>query len=480
MQYDVLIIGAGVCGCAVAYSLSRYNLKVLVLEKENDVSMGTTKANSGIIHAGYDPETGTMMAKFNVCGSKEIEQLAKKLDVPYKKTGSLVIAFGDEDDATVKRLYERGIANGVSDLSLLTGEETLALEPNLNSAVTSSLLAKTAAVISPWELCFALVQVAVKNGATLSLSTTVTGISKEENGFKVTTDKGDFSSRFVINAAGVYADSIQQMISTRQFETTPSKGEYYLLDKSQGALVSHVIFQCPSKLGKGVLVAPTAHGNLIVGPNSEESLLNDTSTSLEGLEIVKQLSKKTIPNINFRDNIRNFAGVRANTNSTDFIFGEDPFEKGFFNMAGIKSPGLSSATAMAKELVSLLQKSGLSLDEKESYDDTRTSAHFAGKSHEQRAELIKQNPLYGRVICRCETITEGEIIDALNAPIPPVSLDGVKRRCGTGMGRCQGGFCSPKVHELLATAWNKDMADIPLDRNGSYILVEQTKGEVIV
>jgi glycerol-3-phosphate dehydrogenase len=449
MQYDVAIIGCGIVGAAAAYELGKYDLNVLVLEAENDVAVGTTKANSAILHAGYDPEPGSLMARLNVEGVGLAKELCEKLDIPRRECGSLVLAFSAEDEAHIKQLYERGVKNGVPDLQILDREAVLAMEPNLSDAVIAALYAPTAAIVSPWEYCIALAETAVKNGVTLQRNAAVTAIEKAEGGYRLTTTAGVFEAKTVLNAAGVHSDSVHNMVAEPSFKIIPSKGEYYLLDKSEGGEVGCVIFQCPTKEGKGVLVSPTVHGNLIVGPNAETSPADDVSTTAAGLAYVADTARKSVPNVNLRQSIRNFSGVRAQTEVDEFRIGEVDDCPGFIDLAGIKSPGLTAAPAIAKEAVGLLTKH-VELREKASYIDSRKVTRFKELNTEEKAALVAKNPAYGRVICRCETVTEGEILAAIHSPIPPCSVEGVKRRAGSGMGRCQGSFCGPRVLELLS------------------------------
>ena len=473
---DVAIIGCGVIGAATAFSLARYDLSVTVLERENDVATGTTKANSAIVHAGYDPEPGTLMARLNVEGNRMVKELAKQLDVPCKEIGSLVLAFDERDLETIKELYRRGVANGVPDLELLSAEQTLAMEPSLSKEVKGALLAPSAAIVSPWELCLALAEVAVKNGVELRRNSPVTAIEKIEGGYRITAGGEVVEARMVVNAAGAEADRIHDLIAPHAFTTLPSRGEYYLMDKSQGALVGHVIFQCPNKDGKGVLVSPTVHGNLIVGPNAEPvEGPTDVAVTADGLAFVKKQAAKSVPGINYRDSIRNFAGVRAVTDQPDFIIAEVEGAPGFIDLGGIKSPGLTSAPAIGEEAVKLLEKAGLVLTEKPDFVAERRRVRFKELSSKEKAALVEKNPAYGRIICRCETISEGEILDALHSPIPPVSIDGVKRRCNPGMGRCQGGFCGPRVQEIIARELGVPQQEIPQDKAGSRILLGRTK-----
>ncbi|MCI6245493.1 MAG: NAD(P)/FAD-dependent oxidoreductase [Eubacterium sp.] len=474
-MYDVAIIGSGITGSACAYFLSKYRLKIAVIEKNNDVCCGTTKANSAIIHAGYDPHPETLMAKLNVRGSAMAKDICARLDVPYEQIGSLVVAFSEEEAKTVEELFERGNANGVPDLKILNREELKEAEPMISDEALCALYAPSAAIVNPWEYGLAMAETAVRNGAEILLESEVTSIKKENGVFKITAGEKEIEAKYVINAAGVNCDDVHNMIAPPKFKVIPSAGEYYLLDKSEGKRARHVIFQCPNKDGKGVLVSPTVHGNLIVGPNADARDKDDTSTKTRCLDFVREKAVKSVPSINFRENIRNFTGVRAATEIDDFII-EFACE-GFLDLAGIKSPGLSAAPAIAELAVKMLGESGLALEEKESFTDERTHLRFKHLSDEEKNNAVKKNSAYGRVICRCETITEGEIIDALNSPIPPVSLDGIKRRAGTGMGRCQGGFCGPKVLEIMAKYKNEPFEAVLQDNTGSIILTGKTKSE---
>lgn len=476
-MYDVTIIGCGVIGASLAYTLSRYQLRVLVLEKENDVAMGTTKANSAVVHAGYDPAHGTLMAKLNVQGSAMMEELCRKLSVKYKRTGSFVLAFDEAQRAHLEKMLENGNKNGVPGLQLLSGEEAREMEPGLSENVCAALYAPSAAIIDPWGLCIAEAETAVRNGVELKLRSVVTGMEDQGNSVLLHTSTGDYETRFVVNCAGGWGHEISAMTGECEWQAHPSRGEYYLLDKSSGSLVSRVIFQCPTAAGKGVLVAPTVHGNLIVGPNAHDvqGPLN-RETTLSGMDEVAEVSHKSVPGIDFRQSIRNFAGVRANTSEADFIIRPAKNMPNLLYLAGIKSPGLSAAPAIAEYAAELLQGMGLSLEEKQDWDGTREQIRFKELSDAEKAELVKKDPRYGRVICRCETITEGEIVAAIHSPIPPCSVDGIKRRAGAGMGRCQGGFCGPRVVDILSRELGVSPLDIRQDGDGTYILTGTTKG----
>lgn len=475
-MYDVLIVGCGVIGAATAFELSKYRLNVGILERENDVATGTTKANSAILHAGYDPAPGTLMARLNVRGSALARELCQKLEVPYRQCGSLVLAFAPEEVPTLEELLDRGRKNGVPGLQLLSGEEARALEPNLSRDVVAALYAPSAAICSPWEFCLALAETAVKNGAALHLETALTGLEREKDHWLVHTDRGDLKARFIVNAAGVEADAVHDLAAPHSFDIRPSRGEYFLLDKSEGGRVNHVVFQCPKKEGKGVLVAPTVHGNLIVGPNAEPAGRHDLATTAAGLEFVRDTARKSVPSIDFSQSIRNFAGIRAHARDReDFIL--ELAAPGFIDLAGICSPGLSAAPAIGAYAAKLLAEGGLELNPKDHFVCARHRTRFKALTPEQRQALVAQNPAFGRVICRCETVTEGEILEAIHAsPIPPRSVDGVKRRVGAGLGRCQGGFCAPRVVDLLARALNISPKDVMQEGSGTWLLDRETKG----
>ena len=475
-MYDVVIIGCGVVGASAAYELARYKLRVAVLEAAADIAAGTTKANSAIIHAGYDPEPGTLMARLNVEGNRLTGEICEKLQVPFKRVGSLVVAFSPEQLPTLRTLYDRGCKNGVPGLRLLSGEQARAMEPGLSEEVCGALLAPSAGIIDPWGFAIAMAETAVRGGVELRRDCPVTGIEDTGAGFVLHTPAGDVAARFVLNAAGVDADRVHEMLEPNDWHTLPSRGEYYLLDKSEHDRVSRVIFQCPGPEGKGVLVAPTIHGNLICGPNAEavEDRL-DLGNTAAGMAEVRAKASRSVPGIQWRQNIRNFAGLRANTTRSDFIIEESKAHPGFIDLAGIKSPGLSSAPAIAKMAAEMLAADGLVLEPDPDFVDKREHIVFKNLSAEEKNELIRKDPRYGRVVCRCETITEGEIVAALHSPIPPRSINGVKRRCNAGMGRCQGGFCGPRVQEIIARELGIDQAEVLLEQAGSTILTGRTK-----
>ena len=473
-MFDVIVIGCGIVGAAAAFELVRFGLDILVLERENDVAMGTTKANSAIIHAGYDPLPGTLMAKLDVEGVKLAKEYCEKLDVPYRHCGAHVLAFSDEEAKTIDLLYKQARDNGVTEVAVLSKEELKKLEPNVSDSVVCALHAPTAMIIDPWEYTLALAETAVRNGAQIKLECDVTGIDAVDGGYKVHTSTGAYEARAVINAAGLYADDIHNMVAKPAFSIKPAKGEYWLLDKSEGTRVNSVLFQCPTKVGKGVLVTPTVHGNLLVGPgNIAADEKDDVSTTRDELEFVRSTAVKSVPDIDFGAVIRSFSGNRAHTKFDDFIIEE--VKPRFIDLAGIKSPGLTAAPAIAKMAVKLLEDGGFEMREKEDFISTRKRIRFNKLTAEEKASLVKENPAYGHVVCRCETVTEGEMLEALNSPIVPLSIDAIKRRTGAGMGRCQGGFCGPRVLEVLAAFYGCDPTEVLQDSNGTYVLTSKTK-----
>ena len=475
-DYEVIIIGAGVSGAAIARELSRYKVKCLVLEKEEDVCCGTSKANSAIIHAGYDAANGSMMAKMNVEGNAMMETLAKELDIPFERNGSLVLCLQEEDMPGLQKLYDNGVANGVPGLRILKKEEVLGMEPNVSDEVYAALYAPTAGIVCPFHLNIALAENAYDNGIEFKFDTEVLEIEKAEKGFVVRTNQGEVTTDYIVNAAGVYADKFHNMVSEKKIHITPRRGEYLLLDKTAGNHVHKTIFALPSKLGKGVLVTPTVHGNLLVGPTAIDIEDREgTCTSGSGLNEVMEKAGINVKNLPLKQVITSFAGLRAHEDGHEFILGEVEDAPGFLDCAGIESPGLSSCPAIGKQIAGLLQeKMGLSL--KDNFVAERKGIlNPADLSMEKRNKLIQENPAYGNVICRCEMITEGEIIDAVNRSLGAKSLDGVKRRTRAGMGRCQGGFCSPRVMEIIARERGVDITEITKSGGKSKLIVGVNK-----
>ena len=475
-MYDVIIIGAGVCGAAVARELSRYSVNACVLEKEEDVCCGTSKANSGIVHAGYDAEPGTLKARLNVQGNKLMDQLSEELDFPFKRTGSLVICRDEEGMPALRRLYDKGIENGVPGLKILGREEVLKMEPNVADDVYAALYAPTAGIVCPFSLNIALAENAYMNGIDFKFDTEVQEIVRIEKGYEIRTDNGTFQTRYVVNAAGVYADKFHNMVSRKKIHITPRRGDYCLLDKNAGSHVGRTIFTLPTKYGKGVLVTPTVHGNLLVGPTAidveDKEGTNTTAAGLDELIIKAGQSVKDLP---MRQVITSFAGLRAHEDGGEFIIGEPEDAKGFIDCAGIESPGLTSAPAIGEMAAGILREK-LHLEEKDDFITERKGILDPDTlTKEERAELIRREPVYGNIICRCEMVTEGEIIDAIRRPLGAKSLDGVKRRTRAGMGRCQSGFCSPRTMEILARELGISMADITKSGGASKLVVGVNK-----
>ncbi|MGI6085709.1 MAG: NAD(P)/FAD-dependent oxidoreductase [Acetivibrionales bacterium] len=475
-MYDVIIIGAGVTGSAIARELSKNKVNACVLEKEEDVCCGTTKANSAIIHAGFDAAHGSLMAKMNVSGNLMMDELVKDLDIPYRKNGSLVICLSEEDRPKLQELYERGMANGVKELRILTREEVLQIEPNLSESVTGALYAPTAGIICPFDMTVALAENAFQNGITFFFNTEVLDVVKIEEGYLVKTNKKEYTARCLVNAAGVYADKIHNMVSNRKITITPRRGDYIILDKAVGTYVDKTIFTVPGKLGKGVLISPTVHGNLIVGPTAID--IDDkeaTATTKEGLDEVIIKAGMIVKQFPIRQVITSFAGLRAHEAGHEFIIGEAEDAQGFIDAAGIESPGLTSAPAIGVMVADLL-KEKMDLVKKDNFIATRKGILNPQElSLEDRKRLIKEKPEYGTVICRCETVTEGEILDAIHRPLGAKSLDGVKRRTRAGMGRCQSGFCLPKVMGILARELDLSWQDITKSGGASTIITARTK-----
>ena len=481
-MYDVLVIGAGVVGSAIARELSRYQANICVIEKEEDVCNGTSKANSAIIHAGFDAKPGSLKAKLNVRGNELMDVISEELDIPFTRNGSLVVCTKDQDRSGLEDLLEKAAINGVSGCRIVEREELLQMEPNVADDVTCALYAPTGGIVCPFHMTMAFAENANVNGVSFFLNTEVKRIQKQENGYVIetlhtgTNEVEMFEAKVVINAAGVYADELNNMVSERKLHITARKGEYCLLDKDAGAHVKHTVFQLPSKMGKGVLVTPTVHGNLLVGPTAidveDKESLSTTGEGLASLSVTSALSVKNVP---MRQVITSFSGLRAHEDGNDFVIGEAEDAKGFVNVAGIESPGLTSAPAIG-EMVAGIVKDMLSLTEKDDFVAKRTGIlHPETLTLEERNALIKKQPAYGNIICRCEMISEGEILDAIHRPLGARSLDGVKRRTRAGMGRCQAGFCSPRTMEILERELGMSMFDITKNGVGSNIAIGYNK-----
>lgn len=475
-MFDVVIIGAGVVGCMIARELSKYKLKIALLERANDVAMGATKANSGIVHAGFDAKPNTLKARMNIRGNVLMEDVCKQLNVPYRKNGSLVLAFSEEEIETLKELFERGKQNGVEGLSLLDKAELKALEPNISDEAMGALRAETAGIVCPYSLAIAAVENAVTNGVEFKRNFEVTDVAFQDDVFTVSSDNDSVECRFVINAAGCFSDKIAALMGEEDFHIVPRRGEYYILDKSLGSLVDHTIFQCPTKMGKGILVSPTVHGNLLIGPSADDVEDNDDlATTAQGLFGVRSLALKSVPDAVTRFAITSFSGNRAHDLKNDFTIAPSKYNTHFINVEGIESPGLTGSPAIAEYVAEILS-SMADLQQNESFVGTREKPfRYHTATDEEKAAAIARNPLYGRIICRCESITEGEIVDAIHAPAGAMDVDGVKRRTRAGMGRCQGGFCGSKVVEILARELQVETNMITKYGKDSVLLYERTK-----
>ena len=476
-MYDVIIIGAGVVGSAVARELSRYNCKACVIEKEVDVCCGTSKANSGIVHAGYDAKPGSLKAQLNRAGNKMMKDLSEELDFAYENTGSFVVCTKEEDISKLEALLDKGHENGIEGLEIIIDRKRIFdMEPNLADEVVAVLYAPTAGIVCPFNLNIALAENANTNGVEFKFNTEVKKVFKDGETWTVKTDKEDLTAKVVVNAAGVYADKIHNMVSEEKINIVPRKGEYYLLDKSEGQHVKRTIFALPNEYGKGVLVTPSAEGNLIIGPTAHD--IEDKegiNTTVSGLMEVKTKAALSVKNIAMDKVITTFAGLRAHEGGDDFIIGEVKDAPGVFDCAGIESPGLTSAPAIGVMVANMI-KEKLNLEENKNFNGKRKGITSMEKlSMEEYSQLINENPQYGNIICRCETVSEGQIVESINRPIGATTMDGVKRRTRAGLGRCQSGFCGPKVMEILARETGKSILEITKDGANSKMLVGITK-----
>ncbi len=474
-MYDVAIIGAGVIGGMIARTLSAYDISICILEKENDVANATTKANSAIVHAGFDAKEGSLKAKLNVEGSKMMKKVTDELGVKYKNNGSLVIGFNDDDCKMIEELLIRGNKNGVEGLKIVEKEELKKLEPNISDDVICALYAPTGAIVCPYELAVAATGNAMDNGAELKTGFEVKAIEKTDDCYELVSDRESVKAKLVINAAGLYADKIANMVGDNSFTITPRRGEYILLDKECGNIISHTIFRTPSKMGKGILVSPTVDGNLLTGPTSVDIAdKEDIKTTPQGLSEIITQANENVMGIPYNKTITSFAGLRATGSTGDFII-NSPRER-FINVAGIESPGLSAAPAIALMVEDLVAEQGVELKEKENYNPIRKAMHsFREATIEEKNEIIRKDSTYGRIICRCEGVTEGEILEAIRTNPRPTDLDGVKRRTRAQMGRCQGGFCSPYIIKLLAREMNVSAEEITKCGGNSKLITGKTK-----
>lgn len=473
--YDIVIIGAGITGCMTAYKLARYRLRVAVAEAGADVAEGCTRANSAIVHAGYDPEPGTHKALLNVRGCAEMPSLCRLLGVRYTASGSLVAAFSEDEIPKLRELYERGVKNGVPGLEIIGGDRLREMEPNIADNAVAALWAPTAGIVCPYGLCIAAAEAAASAGTEFIFNYKVNAIKKESELFYISACDGRvLTAKFAVNAAGVSADEIAAMAGETDFPARiiPRRGEYMILDKSEGRTVNRPLFSVPTEKGKGILLTPTVDGNIIVGPNAHiVDDAKDTSTTASGLAEIAAGAAKTVKRLNLRSVITSFSGIRPTPACGDFYIRPSDKTVGLLHLAGIESPGLASSPAIGGYAVELLAGMGLKLEERPDFDGTRpVSVRFDELDDNAKNELIKKNPAYGKIICRCESVTEGEIIDAIRRPLGARSVDAVKRRTRAGMGRCQGGFCSVRVAAILARELGTGMDEVTKNGGKSYIL----------
>ena len=472
-MFDVLIIGAGITGCFIARELSKYNLNVLVVEKNNDVGNETTSANSAIVHSGYDPLPGSLKAKLNVEGNAMFDKVCEELDVSFKRIGSITVALDEKEVEILKSLQERAKQNGVETI-LLSKEELLEKEPMLSSGVVAGLLAPTAGIIDPFNLSVHLMENAIDNGVKLILEEEVTKITKENDIF-IVNDK--YQAKIVINATGVMGDLVNELVNDKTFDIMPRKGQYYVFDHFKRPFVNHTLFMVPSEKGKGVLISPTTSGNYLVGPNANLVARDEKSTDKVTLNKVKQQANYMIENIPYYETIRTFAGLRATPSTHDFIIEESNTEN-FINVVGIESPGLASSPAIAKMVVEDILAKKIDLVKKDSFNPyVKKYVKLKNMSIEERQNYFKLNKDYGTIVCKCEQVSKGEIIDCLNRSCPPRSIKGLKRSLRVGFGKCQGGMCQSVALEILADFYKVDKKDIPYDNKNAFILLKKTKGE---
>jgi glycerol-3-phosphate dehydrogenase len=479
-NYDVVVIGAGVSGCAIARELSRVEASVCVVEQEEDVCCGTSKANSAIVHAGFDAQTGSLMARLNVDGARRMPGLCEELGVDYRQIGSLVVCTSEEARPGLYELLARGLANGVDDLRVIERNELLELEPNVSDAAVAALWAPNAGIVNPFQLTIALAEVAATNGVEFRFNEKVQGFARQNGRWLVATNKGQLSARVVVNAAGVYADELHNLVASTedQLEIIPRRGQYHVLDTAAAGYVRHTVFALPTALGKGVLVTPTTAGNVLVGPTAED--IEDkrgVDTTSQGVAEVREKSSITMKDVPFRHSIRTFSGLRAHQPGHDFVIGEVTGAPGFVDCAAIESPGLSSAPAIGRMVADIVRALLVYPGEKPYWNSKRMRIpDVEHLSFEEWSALIAKRPDYGRIVCRCRRVTEGQIVDAIHSPLRPSSLDAVKRRVEAGMGRCQGGFCSPKVMEIIAREVPEiAMEDVTKMGPGSELVIGHTR-----
>ncbi|NMB13487.1 MAG: NAD(P)/FAD-dependent oxidoreductase [Firmicutes bacterium] len=474
-HYDVIIIGGGVVGTAILRALSRLQLRTMLLEKAVEIGWGTTKANSGIVHAGFHSEPGLWKTKLSIAGNRMFDRLCDELDVPFWRNGLMMVARTQEEENILRHYYQQGLENGVTGMEMLDGEAAHHLEPNLAPEISLALRAPSGAVIAPFELAIAQAENAIANGAEVHTGLAVTDISHDEDRFIITTDDGDtWTATYLVNSAGLFADDLARICGLDVTPIIPRKGEEYLFDQRVSDLVTHTIFPVPTPTSKGILVIPTAEGNLMIGPTALElPHKNDLATTAQGFDEIFSFTQKLVPRLNRRDIIASFAGIRAGSPTGDFIFETSHGGKAV-HLLGIESPGLTAAPAIAEHVCQMLAEAGLPQSEKPEFNPRRPKViRFKELSDAQKEQVIRENPLYAHVVCRCETITEGEIVDAIHRGARTV--DGVKFRTRAGMGRCQGGFCTPHVVKILARELGVSPLEITKRGNGSRLLVAGAK-----
>ena len=472
MDSDIIIVGAGVVGCALARVLSRYDCNVVVLEKADDVAEGTSKANSGIVHAGCDAHPGSLTARLNVEGAAMYPALCKELGVPYSCPGALVLGFGKADRATIEKLVKQGAENSVPGVRLIEREEIMAMELNVNGDVVCALYAPTSGLTSPYELTYALADHAALNGVRFERDTEVTDVKREGERWHVQTNRGEYRAKVFVNCAGVFAGEVHNMISDTKLNIIYRRGQYYLLDRVTPLPFRMTMFQCPTRMGKGVLVSPTVHGNVLLGPTAEDIPDgSDVSTTADGLAGVLQKARLTWPAVSVRAAITNFSGIRAHEEQDDFVIGRVSGAENAFEAAGIESPGLSAAPAIAEMLGGQIAEA-MGLAKKTDYHPALPQPKpFYAMTNEERVAAVERDVLYGNIVCRCETVTEAEIRAAIRRPVGARSVDGVKRRTRAGMGRCQGGFCTPYILQLLAKETGQPEEKITKNGPGAEFIV---------
>ncbi|MGL5346947.1 MAG: NAD(P)/FAD-dependent oxidoreductase [Peptostreptococcaceae bacterium] len=463
---DVVIIGAGVIGCSIARELSKYKLDIMVIDKNIDVAEGVSKANSGIIHAGYNEKEGTLKARLNVRGNEMLDDLSKALDFKFKRNGALILAFDENEIDRIKYLKENGEKLGINGLKIIDKDEILKLDPNINKDVLKALYAKTSGIVSPYEMTIAFGENAAENGVDFKLGDSVINIIKSSNTYELELESTEIiKTKIVINASGLNGAILNNLISKNKYKINPVKGEYCLFDKIAGTMCNKTLFQVPSNLGKGVLITPTVEGNLLLGPNAKVN--ESVKTSREGIDEIIQKSKKTIPELPFNRVLNTFSGLRPKVDGEDFIIEEVKDAKNFINVIGIDSPGLTAAPAIGEYVVDLI-KSKIDLLKKDNFKSTRKGiTRFNELDLESKNELIANDSSYGKMVCKCELVTEGEIIESINRPLGAKTIDGVKRRTRAMMGGCQGIGCMITIGNILCKELGIDISEVKKNKNES-------------